>query len=140
MEGVLDNKLGYDLVDNRGILKLIEMVRQGIKFSNFTELVKLSPFNINEWSDFLHLSERTMQRYKKEKTTFGNIHSEKILQITLLFNYGVDVFGDKKKFNAWLETDNLALGKIKPKELLDNSFGIDMIKDELTRIEHGVLA
>lgn len=140
MEGVLDTKLSYSSVDDKSILKLIDMVRQGIKFSNFTELVKSSPFNINEWSDFLHLSERTMQRYKKEKATFGNIHSEKILQITLLFKYGVDVFGDKKKFNTWLETDNLALGRIKPKELLDNSFGIDLIKDELTRIEHGVLA
>lgn len=140
MQGVLDTKLSYSSVDDKSILKLIDMVRQGIKFSNFTELVKSSPFNINEWSDFLHLSERTMQRYKKEKATFGNIHSEKILQITLLFKYGVDVFGDKKKFNAWLETDNLALGRVKPKELLDNSFGIDLIKDELTRIEHGVLA
>lgn len=140
MQGVLDTKLSYSSVDDKSILKLIDMVRQGIKFSNFTELVKSSPFNINEWSDFLHLSERTMQRYKKEKATFGNIHSEKILQITLLFKYGVDVFGDKKKFNAWLETDNLALGRLKPKELLDNSFGIDLIKDELTRIEHGVLA
>lgn len=140
MEGVLDTKLSYSSVDDKSILKLIDMVRQGIKFSNFTELVKSSPFNINEWSDFLHLSERTMQRYKKEKATFGNIHSEKILQITLLFKYGVDVFGDKKKFNTWLETDNLSLGRIKPKELLDNSFGIDLIKDELTRIEHGVLA
>jgi putative toxin-antitoxin system antitoxin component (TIGR02293 family) len=130
----------YNSVDDKNILKLIEMVRHGIKFSSFVELVKSSPFNINEWSNFLHLSDRTMQRYKKEKATFGNIHSEKILQITLLFKYGVEVFGDKKKFNTWLETDNLALGKIKPKELLDNSFGIEMIKDELTRIEHGVLA
>lgn len=48
---------------------------------------------------------------------FGNIHSEKIFQVTLLFKYWVDVFGDKKKFNTWLETDNLALGRIKPKEL-----------------------
>lgn len=136
----MDSKLGYDLVDDKGILKLIEMVRKGIKFSNFTELVKSSPFDMNEWSGFLHLSERTMQRYKKEKTTFGNIHSEKIVQITLLFNYGVEVFGDKEKFNSWLETNNLALGQIKPKQLLDSSFGIDLVKDELIRIEHGVLA
>jgi putative toxin-antitoxin system antitoxin component (TIGR02293 family) len=81
-----------------------------------------------------------MQRYKKEKATFGNIHSEKILQLTLLFKLGVEVFDTKEQFNVWLETDNVALGKIKPKELLDNSFGIDMIKDELLRIEHGVLA
>lgn len=137
---IQDGQLSFSSIDDKDIYSLIDMVRQGIKFSNFTSLVGKSPFNLSEWSNFLHLSERTMQRYKKEKTTFGNIHSEKILQLTLLFKFGTEVFGDKEHFNTWLDTDNIALGKIKPKELLDNSFGIDMIKDELSRIEQGVLA
>ncbi|MCH8317933.1 MAG: DUF2384 domain-containing protein [Bacteroidetes bacterium] len=53
---------------------------------------------------------------------------------------GLDVFVDSQKFNTWLESQNIALGGIKPKDLLDNTFGINMIKDELSRIEHGVLA
>jgi putative toxin-antitoxin system antitoxin component (TIGR02293 family) len=137
---ISEGQISFSSIDDKDIYSLIEMVRQGIKFSSFTNLVGKSPFNLSEWSDFLHLSERTMQRYKKEKTTFGNIHSEKILQLTLLFKYGTEVFGDKEHFNTWLETDNVALGKIKPKALLDSSFGIDMIKDELNRIEQGVLA
>jgi putative toxin-antitoxin system antitoxin component (TIGR02293 family) len=137
---ISESQISFSSLDDKDIYSLIEMVRQGIKFSNFTSLVGKSPFNLSEWSNLLHLSERTMQRYKKEKTTFGNIHSEKILQLTLLIKYGTEVFGNKEQFNTWLETDNVALGKIKPKELLDNSFGIAMIKDELTRIEHGVLA
>jgi putative toxin-antitoxin system antitoxin component (TIGR02293 family) len=137
---ISESQISFSSLDDKDIYSLIEMVRQGIKFSNFTSLVGKSPFNLSEWSNLLHLSERTMQRYKKEKTTFGNIHSEKILQLTLLIKYGTEVFGNKEQFNTWLETDNVALGKIKPKDLLDNSFGIAMIKDELTRIEHGVLA
>lgn len=137
---ISESQLSFSALDDKDIYSLIEMVRQGIKFSNFTSLVGKSPFNLSEWSNLLHLSERTMQRYKKEKTTFGNIHSEKILQLTLLIKYGTEVFGNKEQFNTWLETDNVALGKIKPKDLLDSSFGITMIKDELTRIEHGVLA
>jgi len=31
-------------------------------------------------------------------------------------------------------------GSLKPKSLLDSSFGIRMISDQLGRIEHGVLA
>ena len=137
---ITDGQISFSSIDDKDIYSLIDMVRQGIKFSNFTNLVGKSPFNLSEWSNFLHLSERTMQRYKKEKTTFGNIHSEKILQLTLLFKFGTEVFGDKEHFNTWLDSDNIALGKTKPKTLLDNSFGIDMIKDELTRIEQGVLA
>jgi putative toxin-antitoxin system antitoxin component (TIGR02293 family) len=136
---ILDKKLSYDSVDDRDIIFLMEAVRRGIKYAFFVNIAKGCPFSLNEWSNFLHLSERSMQRYKKEKRTFDSLQSEKILQIAILYRMGIDVFGNEEKFNSWLLTDNLALGKIKPKELLDNTFGISMLHDELIRIEHGVL-
>jgi len=81
-----------------------------------------------------------MQRYKKESGTFGAVSSEKIVEITMLYKYGVSVFGEKQKFDTWLNIKNVALGGIKPKELLDTSFGIGLLKDELSNIEYGVLA
>lgn len=136
----LDDEISYKLIDDRDIYQLINTVREGIKYAMFKTIADKSPFSTNEWSGFLHLSERTFQRYKKEKRTFDPIHSEKILEITLVYNKGIDVFGDKAKFDAWLEAKNVALGGVKPKELLDNTFGISLVKDELTRIEYGVLA
>lgn len=140
MDLVLEAYPGYGSEDDKSILHLMALVRKGIKYSGFTELVKSSPFNLSEWSAYLNLSERTMQRYQKEKTTFGVNHSEKILQLAMLLRYGNQVFGSKSKFSQWLETTNLALANQKPKNLLDTSFGITLVKDELTRIEHGVLA
>jgi len=119
---------------------LMSTVREGINYKLFSSIVKNSPFNIKEWSDFLSLSERTIQRYKKEKKVFEPIHSEKILKITLLFKKGAEVFGNSKKFNTWLESENLAIGGMTPKSFLDNAFGINYIEDELHRIEHGILA
>lgn len=132
--------ISYQTLGNKSIMSLIKTVREGISFSAFMALVNKSPFNVNEWSAFLHLSERTMQRYKKEEKAFDPIHSEKILEITLLYKKGVEVFGDTERFNAWLQANNIALGNVKPRELLDNTFGISLLKDELGRIEHGVLA
>jgi putative toxin-antitoxin system antitoxin component (TIGR02293 family) len=119
---------------------LIQTIRNGIQFSTFKAIANKSPFSLNEWSRFLQISERTMQRHNKEKKSFDPISSEKILEVAILYQYGTDVFGNKEKFNHWLEAENLALGGIQPKELLDTSFGITMLKDELTRIEYGVLA
>ena len=93
-----------------------------------------------EWCQYLHLSERTLQRYKKEGKSFDPIYSEKILELTMLYKYGAEVFESKDNFHSWLESNNLALGGVKPKELLDTSFGISMVKDELTAIEHGLFA
>lgn len=137
---ITEKDISHSWVDDKNVLKLIETIRQGIKFSLFNSLTKKSPFSLQEWSKFLHLSERTMQRYKKEKKTFDPIHAEKILEITLLYQRGVEVFGNSEKFNGWLNTKNIALGGVKSKELMDNTFGINLLKDELTRIEHGVLA
>ena len=130
----------YGAIDDNNILSLIDAVRNGISFSFFNSLVRSSPFSLPEWSSFLHLSERTLQRYKKEKKNFGPVYSEKILEITMLYKYGKDIFGDEKNFHAWLDSSNVALGNSSPKQLLDNNFGIEMVKDELGRIEHGVLA
>jgi putative toxin-antitoxin system antitoxin component (TIGR02293 family) len=137
---IFDPIVAYGSIDDINALSLVEMVRHGVRFDAFDTFANKSPFSLNEWSGFLHLSERTMQRYRSEKRTFDPLQSEKIIEIALFYNKGVEVFGSAEKFNSWLETDSLALGGIKPKTLLDNSFGISILRDELTTIEYGVLA
>jgi len=137
---VAESQIQYSITDDKDIFALIKTVRDGISYGLFSKIVKSSPFDLKEWSNFLHLSERTLQRYKKEKKNFEPIHTEKILKITLLHKKGQDVFGSPDKFNTWLDSENLAFAGLKPKSFLDNSFGINFIQDELGRIEHGILA
>lgn len=132
--------VAYNSYDESNILSLIEFIRKGINFRIFTDFVNKSPFNLNEWSSFLHISQRTMQRYQREKKTLDSIQSEKFMEIVLLFQKGIEVMGTKEQFNSWLETENLSLGKIKPKSLLDSTFGIHLLKDELNRLQYGILA
>lgn len=137
---IFDPKATYTAADDRGVLSYIDLIRQGIQYKTFLTFANNSPFSINEWSLFLHLSERTLQRYEKEKRKFDPLQSEKILEIVLLYKLGISVFGDAHRFHTWLNTQNLALGNITPKSLFDSSFGINLLKDELFRIESGTLA
>ena len=135
-----ETELAYSTIDKQNPLVLIQTVRDGIEYKLFTNLANKSLFGIKDWSNFLHLSERTIQRYKKEQKKFDPVQSEKILEITLLNKKGAKLFGNNEKFNAWLNTKNIAIGGFKPRSILDSTFGINMLNDELTRIEHGVLA
>ena len=119
---------------------LANMVREGVPFPYFTKLSTQINFGFEEWSSYLHLSERTIQRYKKEKKSFDPIYSEKILQIEQLYKKGIDVFGKADNFYTWMDTKIIALGGVRPKDMLDTSFGINIIYDELGRIEHGIFA
>lgn len=137
---IFDPKVPYSIIESSNVLSIIETIRQGVKFSVFENFVNRSTFSLNEWSSFLHISDRTMQRYQREKRKFEPLQSEKIIEIMLIYKKGIEVFGSEEKFNLWLNSENIYLGKTKPKEFLDNSFGLNVLKDELTKIEHGVLA
>jgi len=119
---------------------LIKMVREGIPYSEFSKVLINYPFTLKEWSNYLNISSRTLERHRDESKSFRQEQSERILAIFQLLNYGRTVFDFQKGFYNWLNSNNIALGGIKPKELLDTNIGIGIIKDELGRIEHGILA
>lgn len=119
---------------------LIELSRKGIPFQLFENIVSLGVFDIKSWSKFLHLTERTIQRYKKEKSSFGALHSEKIIEIARLEKRGLELFESKENFDIWMNSKLIVFGGQRPIDFLDTSFGIGIVEDELTRIEHGVLA
>jgi len=121
-------------------VELLKLSRKGITIGLFEEIEKSSSYTLKEWSKFLHLTERTIQRYKKEKRKFEPLQSERIIEITKLNFKGKEVFGSKVNFEEWMNSKIIALGNVRPIELLDSSFGIDLIMDELGRIEHGILA
>jgi putative toxin-antitoxin system antitoxin component (TIGR02293 family) len=127
-------------LDNRNVLSLIETSRNGLDLDTFDEIAGEFPFDLSDWSRILHISERTIQRYRKDKRKFDSLHTDRFLQILILLNKGIDVFGDTDNFISWLNSVNIALGSIKPIGLLDNSFGINLITNELIKIEYGVLA
>ena len=137
---LMDPEVAYHRVDDTGVLGIIDAVKSGIKFSSFSSFATHTPFSLNDWAGFLQLSERTMHRYFQQKKTFDPSSSEKIMELALLFNYGEKVFGSRENFYVWLQTEIPSLGNIQPKGLLDTHFGINLLKDELTRIQYGVFA
>lgn len=129
----------YEFIEDDEI-NLANRVRDGLTYNYFSTLSDRIQVGVQEWADYLHISERTIQRYKKEGKVFDPIYSEKIILIELLYKKGIDVFGIEDNFHTWMDTKSIALGGVKPKDMLDTSFGLTMVYDELGRIEHGIFA
>ena len=62
-----------------------------------------------------------------------------IVEMVEITSVGLDVFGDMDKFEPWLDSQNFALGNLKPNELLKDSYGKELVISELTRINYGIL-
>jgi len=52
---------------------------------------------------------------------------------------GVRVLGSKSQSRDWMLTESIPLGN-KPLEMLGNPIGVELVRNELGRIEFGVLA
>ena len=94
---------------------------------------------VSQLAALLPVSERTIQRYTP-KMHFNSVVSEYILHIAEVVARGIEVFEDKDRFLSWLNQPSTALGGQSPKGLLTSRFGTDMVLDELTRIEHGIVS
>lgn len=137
---MIANNITFKSLDNNDIFKLINTTRKGVDYDTFDRFTGTFPLNSTDWSRILNVSERTIQRYKREKKRFDSIHTERLLYVMLLFKKGIEVFGNTTNFISWINSKNISLGGIEPISLLDNVFGINMVKDELIKIEHGILA
>ena len=87
----------------------------------------------------LHISARTWQRYTDEKLLPQDV-TENALQLATLYKQGEDVFGETWRFHGWMNHPSPIFGGKKPIELLDTTFGFQLVSNEITRVEHGVLA
>lgn len=132
------NEITYPRVLSDKLL-VAKAVKRGVTNVLFKEIKTNSPFDDVQWSTFLGINIRTLQRYRKEKDhVFKQIQSEKIFELAEVVSMGNIVFDTPEHFTIWLNSPSLALGKNKPIDLLDNSYGKDIVLAELNRIEHGI--
>ena len=115
------------------------IIEKGVSYSIFEDIQKMIAFSEQKLADILSLSLKSLQRYKKDKAfRFKPIHSEKLIELAEVANFGLSVFDSKDQFNLWLDTPSFVLGNKRPSELLSNSYGIKLVMEELNRIEHGI--
>jgi putative toxin-antitoxin system antitoxin component (TIGR02293 family) len=118
---------------------VVEGAQRGVSGAKLRSIQSQGPLNRREWSMILSMDPRTLQRYTGTKTLSVS-DSEKVLLVRRMLDLGMEVFEDAESFNVWLRTPSLPLSGKSPIELLNTATGIQLVEDELLRIEHGVLA
>lgn len=116
---------------------LIKASRDGITKRVFQQIRSFTGLSSQYFAAFTHVGTRTIQR-KKDNEKISPEASERAVLIGKLFYKGEEVFGNKEKFQSWMNGSIPSFDGKKSKEMLDTITGISMIEDELIRIEHGI--
>lgn len=116
------------------------VVKKDLSFKDFKKISSKTDFTQKEWSDILHISERTLQRYAKDNSTFSFSVADRINQINKVVERGKEVFGSYDKFLLWIRDNPYMLEGRLSLHSLANFEGINNILTQLGRIEHGIFA
>ena len=121
-------------------VRLILAANKGIKADTISDLVSISNHKKDFFAGLLNLSVKTLDRYTSEGKSLSPSNGEMVLKLISLYRKGAEVFGSVKSFNNWLDKPSIGLGNSLPVTFMYTSGGIDLIQEELSRIEFGDLA
>lgn len=107
-------------------------------YKKLKKIIDLLPFTQAEWAAMLHISERTLQRYAKNNTSFEGLHTDRIQLLQEMIQLGLETFTDATSFYHWLHTEKMVMGQKLNFESLYTENGIKAITNQLGRIQQGV--
>ena len=88
----------------------------------------------------LEISPKTLYSYRHSSKILPIRINEQILKLEELYKKGIELFDDSDRFNQWMKSESYGLGNEKPIEMINSITGIDLIYEELIRIEFGATA
>ena len=65
--------------------------------------------------------------------------TERILEVSILFEKGWEFFESKEGFRKWLNIPNYAFENQTPLSMLDTKYGIASVETLLDRMAHGIV-
>ena len=95
-------------------------------------------FSQAEWSEILHMSPRTLQRYQNDGTSFEGLQAELLYQLERLIDLGITQFNTRQSFVQWLRSPKEVLGHLLDFNALKSITGVRLLRDELGRMAEGV--
>jgi putative toxin-antitoxin system antitoxin component (TIGR02293 family) len=116
---------------------LVLHAHEGIGIHYFDQLLETTGVSKGLLASLVGVDPRTIDNYRKHQKKFDTLEGEHLLKLARLFLFGEEVFESMEDFRRWLEVESIGLGKTKPVALLDTSTGVDLVHDELMRIEEG---
>jgi len=131
-----ETMMGY--ATTRSVSIPVHIPQGGFSYNKFLNIAKKIPFTPREWAAILHLSERTLQRYAQNNTAFDGIYTDRILHINQLLDIGLATFSSADAFYNWLKRDKIVFNQPLNFSSLSSTQGIQLLIEEVGRIQTGV--
>lgn len=121
-------------------IALVLKAAEGLDVAVFEGLMQITTLKRYQLAAFINVTPKTIDNYRLKQRKLGRVESEQLLQILGLYKKGQEIFAESEMLNQWLKQPAIGLGGIIPFDLLYTPGGINLVMEELRRIEYGALA
>jgi putative toxin-antitoxin system antitoxin component (TIGR02293 family) len=116
----------------------IEIAKIGLTTAGLRAFANLMSWNMDDIAKVIGTTERTLIR-NTAKPLDKQI-SEHALEVAKLSGFGVDYFGDAKRWNQWLDIPNAQFDNHLPRELMNTIRGRELIRRVIKGLQYGFTA
>jgi putative toxin-antitoxin system antitoxin component (TIGR02293 family) len=117
----------------------LSVIKGGLSSNSLQDLLTISGTTRFDIARKLDLTEPTLRKHLSTQKALSTSLSEHVLFLLELYDKGLDTFGSVEEFKNWLSQHNIGIDA-KPNDLLDSITGINIVMNELNRIDYGILA
>ncbi len=120
---------------------IVSNANSGVHAKVFYDLLAITGLSKHQLAeDLFGLSSKTFSRYKADDKHLSPRNSEMALKLISLYQKGLELFGSVDSFNRWMNKAAFGLGDQIPYNLVNTMTGMELVLEELIRIEYGDLA
>ncbi|GMU86691.1 MAG: hypothetical protein AMXMBFR48_19320 [Ignavibacteriales bacterium] len=121
----------------RDRMELFRVSSKGVSSTLIPKALALTGLRKEALATILGISAKTLDRYLVSPVKLLPASSELLLKIFTLYQKGASVLGSPQNFREWMSKPSFGLTGLIPQSLLTTASGIDLIFEELGRIEFG---
>lgn len=136
---VVKNGYGYFLKDFKGARSLAEVARKlenKLTYAEISPIIDFLDLKMVDLAKAAAVSQSTVSRWSAD-SKIGIPGSYQFFKMDEVIKKGMETFGRESSLKSWLNTPNMALGQVKPRDLLVSMTGIDLAHEAIDALHFG---
>ncbi len=133
------NGFGYYLDAFKGAKSMQEVgqkLEENLTFAEISPILAFLNLKMVELAKAVTVSPSTVSRWSSG-SKIGTPGSYQFFKIDEAIKKGMEVFGKEANLKSWLNTPNLALGHIKPRDLMLSMTGVELVHEAIDALHFG---
>lgn len=124
------------LKSSNSLVEVGALLDRNLTFAEITDIIEYMEMKMVDVAKSASVSPSTVSRWTAD-TPIGTPGSYQFFKMDEAIKKGVEYFGNPTRLKSWLTSPNLALGQVRPADLMVSMTGIELVHEAIDALHFG---